>query len=163
MTKKLTPIEVEGITALPFEDRLPALIKAKLVTEVVLHVGGGGIRPIVVIDLGNARQPFYRSANGTAGKAKGKWFPFFGFGKGKYTDTQLSWMVKGTIDVRPGVNPYFHPHIKPGKINSMADFNKEVYGITERGIVYGNSEANRRIMRSDITLLNNAFNYLYLQ
>lgn len=93
-----TEQEIEKISQMPFEERIPALKKVGIICDVGLLVAACGIRPIVVAKVDGVKQPFYRSANGSSGKSKGEWFPFFGFGRDKATVSDLSWMVKGTLE-----------------------------------------------------------------
>jgi hypothetical protein len=51
-----------------------------------------GVRFPVIINMNGIKVLLYRSSNGTDGKIKGSWNPFFGFGKGKNGD---SWLIKG--------------------------------------------------------------------
>ncbi len=73
---------------------------------VLLEVGGGVVHAIderyfVLAKVGNAHIPFYRSSNGTSGKKRGAWYPFFG-----HTG---SWVIKG--DIQPNGKMPYHPEI----------------------------------------------------
>lgn len=87
------------------EDLIAALSKvdyhtrAKILAErgIIDKVYGiDSLRPILVVNVGGVKLPFYRSLMGTSGKTKDKWFPFFGHGKHKASDTEQDWFVKGT-------------------------------------------------------------------
>lgn len=47
-------------------------------------------RLIVLARVGDIHLPFYRSAFGTSGKARGEWYPFFGFSD--------KWLIKGSTE-----------------------------------------------------------------
>lgn len=65
----------------------------------LLEVNGGQLfkggsemqgRFFVVCKVGNIHLPFYKSSEGTSGKNKGEWYPFFG--------VTPMWVVKGDVD-----------------------------------------------------------------
>lgn len=149
--------EVERIKKLPFQQRLSELKKLGIVTDVYRY----GNRPVVVVNIAGVNIPFYRSSMGTSGKTKAKWFPFFGFGKVKATDTDLSWLIKAdtksnennfnskaiaeysdiinstlnwdhSLDLNLQ-NPFFNPEIT--FTGDEQDFNERIFGERDRAIV----------------------------
>jgi hypothetical protein len=74
------------------------LLKPEALKRVLLEVNGGQLfkggsemqgRFFVVCKVGNIHLPFYKSSEGTSGKKKGEWYPFFG--------TTPTWLVKGEV------------------------------------------------------------------
>lgn len=61
------------------------------INEGQLFKGGGDMqgRFFIVCKVGNIHLPFYKSSEGTSGKKKGEWYPFFG--------TTPTWLVKGEV------------------------------------------------------------------
>lgn len=55
-----------------------------------LFIGMHG-RFFVLAKVGNTTIPFYISSEGTSGKEKGKWYPFFG-------NASNGWLIKGTLE-----------------------------------------------------------------
>ena len=54
--------------------------------------GNPGHRPAVSVKMPNGQtMAFYQSSAGTSGKGTGKWYPYFGTGKG-------GWMIKGGVE-----------------------------------------------------------------
>ena len=60
-------------------------------------------RPMVILELGRGKLAFYQSSQGTSGKNKGTWYPFFGIGKGGY-------VIKGSLDLMEA--GYNQPQVK---------------------------------------------------
>lgn len=93
--------------SMPFQDRFQALVSQGILDNVWSNTNG---REIVVANVNGIKLPFYRSSSGTDGKQKGKWYPFFGFGKGSRSSSQTStnennWLIKGSIeDMEVGYN-----------------------------------------------------------
>ena len=154
--------EVERISKLPFVERIPALIKAGIIASNITYNLGN--RFPIIINIAGVKVAFYRSSEGTGGKQKGAWTPMFGFGE----DGGNPWLIKGDIDTQVNLN-YSSSAIKEyadilnktlnwdhnldkGQVNqhpyfkvltlaaSKEDFNKELYGIGDLGIV--NRETN---------------------
>lgn len=148
---------LQKIIKLPFQERIQELKKEKLITDVYQY----GNRPVVVVNINGINLPFYRSSAGTSGKTKGKWFPFFGFGKHKKTDTDLIWLIKADTKSNENnfnsdiikkysefinsalnwdhsldqsmQNPFFNPEITFK--GDEEDFNKRIFGEKDRGII----------------------------
>lgn len=156
--------EVDNISTLLFEERIPALIKLGVLENVRYQFGP---RHILVANIDGVKQAFYRSSEGTSGKEVGKWTPMFGFGFGKKTDTERTWLIKGGKSDYNAETPYGsdaikkyadilnstlnwdhttdkttkgknHPYYKvlPG-IKNIDDFNEFVYGKTDLEVTNG--------------------------
>jgi hypothetical protein len=153
--------EVEKIAKLPFKERIDALIKIGIIDSTISTQMG--VRFPVIININGIKVPFYRSSNGTDGKIKGSWNPFFGFGKGKNGD---SWLIKGNntqfknnynskaieeysklldnvlnwdteVDKVRGVKN--HPFMNTLQQVSLEEFNQEVYNTKDLNIINGTS------------------------
>ena len=88
--------------------KLHVYINKKLLKNILLEVHGGEIfmtiedRFVVLTKVHNIHLPFYISSEGTSGKRKGEWYPFFGYNG--------HWLVKGSVDVKKG-DMVYHPAI----------------------------------------------------
>lgn len=171
-----------NVNQLPFAERIPALMKLGIITDVCQIVSSSGIRPVVVININGFKLPFYRSANGTGGKEKGAWHVCFGFGKHRVNTNGFDWLAKGHLDTEvnvdynspaikyyrqllnstlcwshdldlTGKNQYFVPYITFS--GSRAEFNKMVFGIEDRGIISGYSAEG--IIKADVANADAAF------
>lgn len=153
--------EVERISKLPFQERIPALIKIGIIDSTISTQMG--VRFPIIININGVKVPFYRSSNGTDGKTKGSWNPFFGFGKGINGD---SWLIKGNsvqfknnynsraieeysrlldtvlnwdteVDKVRGVKN--HPFMNTLQQVSLEEFNEKVYNTKDLNIINGTS------------------------
>jgi hypothetical protein len=91
--------EVERISKLPFEERIPELIKAGIIASPITF--NLGKRFPIIVNIAGVRVAFYRSSEGTGGKKKGSWTPMFGFGE---SSSGNSWLIKGDIDTQVNQN-----------------------------------------------------------
>ena len=153
--------EVERISKLPFQERIQALQDAGIIDSSVSTQMG--VRFPIIANINGVKVPFYRSSDGTQGKIKGNWYPFFGFGKSSSGD---SWLIKG--DTKNGdVNSHYdsvplqeyaeilnsvlnwntdidkvrgikkHPFMNTLQQVSPEEFNEEVYGLRNLNIING--------------------------
>lgn len=86
---------IANMSNLGFRDRVQKMLDIGVISDIYTY----GQRPVFVFPIGNGKfLPMYRSSKGTSGKKAGQWFPMFGFGKSKAGDTDLAWLIKGTVD-----------------------------------------------------------------
>ena len=152
--------EVDKISNLPFEERIPALIESGIMaSDTTFNVGK---RFPIIVNVNGVKVGFYRSSAGTDGKQKGAWTPMFGFGENLAGNT---WLIKGNVKNQINVNYNSqaikevtdilnstlnwdhsldegqvkdHPFYKVLKLaNSTEDFNNELYGVKDLNIVNG--------------------------
>lgn len=96
-------------------------------------------RKVVLVNVLGETVPFYCSQNGTSGKQKGSWYPFFGFAKKKNVDgSEYGWFIKGGHEMENGYNI---DSIKNAmnKLNStLGDINSVSYKVTEgdKGVIF---------------------------
>jgi hypothetical protein len=156
--------EVERVSKLPFQERIPALIKSGIIaSNATFNLGK---RFPIIVNIAGVKVAFYRSSEGTDGKQKGKWTPMFGFGE----DKGNPWLIKGDIDTQVNVNynsaaikEYAdilnktlnwehdldkgqvknHPYYNVLSLveNELA-FNKELYGKKDLGIINGQTDVS---------------------
>jgi hypothetical protein len=156
--------EVERVSKLPFQERIPALIKSGIIaSNATFNLGK---RFPIIVNIAGVKVAFYRSSEGTGGKQKGAWTPMFGFGE----DKGNPWLIKGNIDTQVNVNynsaaikEYAdilnktlnwehdldkgqvknHPYYNVLSLveNELA-FNKELYGKKDLGIINGQTDVS---------------------
>ena len=159
-TQSIQASEVDKISNLPFEERIPALIESGIMaSDTTFNVGK---RFPIIVNVNGVKVGFYRSSAGTDGKQKGAWTPMFGFGENLAGNT---WLIKGNVKNQINVNYNSqaikevtdilnstlnwdhsldegqvedHPFYKVLKLaNSTEDFNNELYGVKDLNIVNG--------------------------
>lgn len=161
---EMTEVEAisEKVSKLKFSERINALKKEGIIASNFTY--NLGKRFPIILNINGTKVAFYRSSEGTDGKEKGSWTPMFGFGKSKGNP----WLIKGDVETQvnksynnPLIKKYEdllnntlnwdhsldkgkvkdHPYFKDLKATSnKEDFNKELYGVGNLGIV--NNESN---------------------
>lgn len=150
--------DIESLKKKPYQERVKSLVESGIIDN-VYGIDSG--RPIIIVNIAGQKIPFYRSLMGTSGKTKNKWFPFFGFGKHKTSDTEEDWFVKGSTSDLEGnfgskaiaeysniINSLFdydrsldRPNVLQGNpfkdngAKSLPNINELLYGTKESGIV----------------------------
>lgn len=96
--KKVRAKILTSLQGLTYPQRVDGLIKAGILDNNITYKSGS--RFAIIANINGVKVPFYRSSQGTGGKDKGKWYPFFGFG---YVPIPLTggmhredgWLIKG--------------------------------------------------------------------
>ena len=154
----------ERVSKLNFSERINALVKEGIIASNFTY--NLGKRFPVILNVNGTKVAFYRSSEGSGGKKKGSWTPMFGFGESKGNP----WLIKGDIDTQVNlsynnslIKQYEdllnktlnwdhsldkgkvkdHPYFKDLKVtSSKEDFNKELYGVGNLGIVNNESDVS---------------------
>jgi hypothetical protein len=94
------PLKLQNVS-----DENVSITNADVLNDILVSKDGNSIfaamnaRIFVLANVNGVIIPFYRSSEGTSGKIKGDWYPFFGFTSGQ-------WLVKGHVNKDTGFMSY---------------------------------------------------------
>lgn len=114
-------------------DNEESLEKAK---DLICEIDG---RKVVLVNILGVTVPFYCSQNGTGGKNKGKWYPFFGFAKRKDNDgSEYGWFIKGGNEMENGYNLKSLKNAMDKLNSTLGDINSVSYKVAEgdKGVIF---------------------------